>query len=66
MGYGPQIGKSSKEHPDGLLLHESLMWSVFPMHVGIDDIPEPRGFAQFAPVHPARGAMFGSAADLNT
>lgn len=112
MGYGPQIGKSSKEQPDGLLLHETMMWSVFPMHVGIrqywrdmpslltwarsephrlwwrnflrdsggtgfwhetylmaggmeavyDDIPKPRGFAKFAPVHPARGAMFGSAA----
>jgi hypothetical protein len=35
MGYGPQIGKSSKEHPDGLLLRESLMWSMFPMHAGI-------------------------------
>ena len=27
-----------------------------------DDIPRHRGFAAFAPVHPARGPMFGSAA----
>jgi hypothetical protein len=112
MGYGPQIGRSATEQPDGLLLHESLLWSLFPMHVGMrqywrdlpsllawartephrlwwrnflrdsggtgfwhetylisggmeavyDDIPEPRGFARFAPVQPARGPMFGTAA----
>jgi hypothetical protein len=112
MGYGPQIGRSATDKPEGLLHHESLLWSLFPMHVGIrqywqdlpsllswarsephrhwwrnflrnsggtgfwhetyllrggmeavyDDIPRQRGFAAFAPVHPARGPMFGSAA----
>ncbi|MDX2708808.1 DUF4188 domain-containing protein [Streptomyces sp. PA03-6a] len=34
-GYGPQIGQSGKDQPEGLLSHESLLWSLFPMHVGI-------------------------------
>ena len=108
---GPRIGRSD-DKPEGLLAHEPLLWSLFPMHLGIrqywrdlptllnwarsephrlwwrdflrdsggtgfwhetyllrggmeavyDDIPQRRGFASFAPVHPARGAMFGSAA----
>jgi hypothetical protein len=112
MGYGPQIGRSVTGKPEGLLHHESLMWSLFPMHVGIrqywrdlpsllswarsephrrwwrdflrdsggtgfwhetyllrggmeavyDDVPQRRGFAAFAPVQPARGRMFGTAA----
>jgi hypothetical protein len=112
LGYGPQIGRSGSSRPDGLLRHESLLWSLFPAHVGIrqywrdlpallswarsephrlwwrdflrnsggtgfwhetylirggmeavyDDIPHHRGFAAFAPVQPARGPMFGSAA----
>jgi hypothetical protein len=32
------------------------------MEAVYDDIPQRRGFASFAPVHPARVAMFGSAA----
>lgn len=28
-GLGPQISKSWKERPDGLLLHEDLIWSLF-------------------------------------
>jgi fumigallin biosynthesis monooxygenase-like protein len=32
------------------------------MEAVYDDIPKLRGFAAFAPVHPARGPMFGSAA----
>ena len=32
------------------------------MEAVYDDIPQRRGFASFAPVHPARGAMFGAAA----
>jgi len=32
---GPQIQKSWKEQPDGLLLHEDLLWSLFPLHAGM-------------------------------
>jgi hypothetical protein len=35
MTLGPQIQKSWKEEPDGLLLHEDLLWSLFPLHVGM-------------------------------
>ena len=33
MGFGPQIAKSASDKPDGLLSHENLIYSVFPMHV---------------------------------
>ncbi|HLJ76956.1 MAG TPA: DUF4188 domain-containing protein [Acidobacteriaceae bacterium] len=111
LGFGPQIAKSASDRPDGLLRHENLMYSLFPMHVGMrqywrdmeallrwtrsdphrvwwrnflrdsggtgfwhetytrqggmeaiyDDVPEAIGFMAFAPVVPARGAMFGAA-----
>ncbi|WP_433125494.1 hypothetical protein ACQPWW_23165 [Micromonospora sp. CA-240977] len=32
------------------------------MEAVYDDIPRQQGFAAFAPVHPGRGPMFGSAA----
>ena len=35
MGTGPQIAKSVAAQPDGLLLHENLFFSLFPMHVGM-------------------------------
>lgn len=35
LGLGPQIQKSWKERPDGLLLHEDLIWSLFPPHLGM-------------------------------
>jgi hypothetical protein len=112
MGFGPQISRSVAEQPDGLLRHENLIVSIFPMHLAFrqywrdvdsllkwtrsaphrqwwqqflknsggtgfwhetyfhaggmeaiyDDIPDPIGFAAFAPVVPARGPMFGAAA----
>jgi hypothetical protein len=34
-GLGPQISKSWKEQPEGLLLHEDLIWSLFPPHFGM-------------------------------
>jgi hypothetical protein len=111
IGFGPRIAKSVEAHPDGLLLHENFVFSLFPMHAGMrqywrdmesllawtrsephrawwknflrdsggtgfwhetylmkggmeaiyDDVAQPIGFMQFAPVKPARGAMFGSA-----
>jgi hypothetical protein len=35
LGLGPQIAASAEAKPDGLLLHETLVFSIFPMHVGM-------------------------------
>lgn len=35
MKTGPQIQKAVAAKPDGLLLHESLLFSLFPLHVGM-------------------------------
>lgn len=35
LGLGPQIADSVKAKPDGLLLHESLLFSLFPLHTGM-------------------------------
>jgi hypothetical protein len=35
IGLGPQIRSSWKEQPDGLLLHEDIVWSLFPPHLGM-------------------------------
>jgi hypothetical protein len=35
LGIGPQIQRSWKEQPDGLLLHEDLIWSLLPPHLGM-------------------------------
>jgi hypothetical protein len=32
---GPPISRSVADRPDGLLLHESIMWSLFPPHFGM-------------------------------
>jgi hypothetical protein len=111
LGIGPQIASSAAAQPDGLLRHEMLLYSFFPVHLGMrqywrdldslmmwtrsephrvwwknflkdsggtgfwheayhrnggmeaiyDDIPEPMGFASFAPLIPARGPMFDAA-----
>jgi hypothetical protein len=111
IGFGPKIAKSVEDQPDGLLLHENFVFSLFPMHAGMrqywrdmdsllrwtrsdphriwwkgflrdsggtgfwhetylirggmeaiyDDVAVPLGFSGFAPVIPARGAMFGAA-----
>jgi hypothetical protein len=35
MGFGPKISKSVEDQPEGLLLHENLLFSLFPPHVGM-------------------------------
>jgi Domain of unknown function (DUF4188) len=35
LGLGPQIAKSVAAKPDGLLLHEDLIFSLFPPHLGM-------------------------------
>jgi len=35
FGFGPRISNSVAAKPDGLLLHEQIIYSVFPLHVGM-------------------------------
>jgi len=35
FGFGPRIARSVEAVPDGLLLHEDLMFSLFPPHLGM-------------------------------
>src|SRR5687767_7481181 len=35
FGFGPKIAKSVEAKPDGLLLHEALVYSITPIHVGM-------------------------------
>jgi fumigallin biosynthesis monooxygenase-like protein len=35
FGFGPKIAKSGADQPEGLLLHEGFLWSLFPAHAGI-------------------------------
>ncbi|HEY6379708.1 MAG TPA: phenylacetaldoxime dehydratase family protein [Candidatus Dormibacteraeota bacterium] len=35
LGFGPRIGASVEASPDGLLLHENLIFSLFPPHAGM-------------------------------
>jgi hypothetical protein len=34
-GFGPRIAESVAAKPDGLLLHENIVYSLFPPHVGM-------------------------------
>ena len=35
IGFGPKISASAAAQPDGLLLHEPIVYSLFPAHVGM-------------------------------
>jgi fumigallin biosynthesis monooxygenase-like protein len=35
LGFGPQISNSVAAQPTGLLLHENMLYSLFPPHVGM-------------------------------
>ncbi|MBI4000715.1 MAG: DUF4188 domain-containing protein, partial [Nitrospira defluvii] len=35
LGFGPKIARSVEARPEGLLLHENLLWSRVPPHVGM-------------------------------
>lgn len=35
MGFGPKIASSAAARPDGLLRHENIICSLFPMHIGM-------------------------------
>ncbi|MFE3444946.1 phenylacetaldoxime dehydratase family protein [Nocardia sp. NPDC059180] len=34
LGVGPKLYRSHQDQPDGLLLHEDVVWSLFPPHWG--------------------------------
>ena len=110
LGFGPRIQHAVEQQPEGLLLHENLLYSLFPPHAGMRqywrdfeslerwtrsephrqwwqnflrdsggtgfwheayfmrggmeavyvDVGAPVGMMKFAPVRPARGAMFSA------
>jgi hypothetical protein len=35
FGFGPRIRNAVNEQPDGLLLHENVLWSLVPPHAGM-------------------------------
>ena len=35
IGFGPNIDRAVAAKPDGLLLHENIMFSLFPPHLGM-------------------------------
>lgn len=35
ISFGPRIAKAVEAKPDGLLLHENLLFSLYPLHVGM-------------------------------
>ena len=35
LGFGPKISSSVEAQPDGLLLHENFLFSLFPVHAGM-------------------------------
>jgi Monooxygenase af470-like len=35
LGFGPKIARSVDAQPDGLLLHENIIYSLFPPHTGM-------------------------------
>ena len=35
LGFGPQISSSAAAQPAGLLLHETIVYSLFPPHIGM-------------------------------
>ena len=35
IGFGPKISKSVDDQPEGLLLHENILFSLFPPHAGM-------------------------------
>ncbi len=110
FGFGPKIQGSVAQKPDGLLLHENMLYSLVPPHAGMrqywrdfdslqrwarskphqlwwqdfvkdsggtgfwhetyfvrggmeaiyDDVNKKIGLSAFAPIEPARGAMFSA------
>ena len=53
LGFGPMISKSVAAKPDGLLLHEPIVYSLFPPHAGMRqywrDLPSLLAWTRSAP-----------------
>jgi hypothetical protein len=53
LGFGPKISASATAQPDGLLLHETIVYSLFPAHVGMRqywrDMPSLLAWSRSAP-----------------
>lgn len=52
IGFGPKIAKAAEPKPEGLLSHESFLWSLFPMHAGIRQY-----WRDFPSLEPGRGPI---------
>lgn len=35
LGFGPKVQRAWKQEPEGLLLHEDVVWSLRPPHIGM-------------------------------
>ncbi len=35
LGFGPKISAAANDKPDGLLAHENIIYSLFPLHIGM-------------------------------
>lgn len=35
LGFGPKIAQVAKSKPDGLLAHDNIIYSLFPLHIGM-------------------------------
>jgi hypothetical protein len=72
LGFGPKIEGSVAARPDGLLLHENMFYSLFPLPLGMrqywrdfDSLErftrtDPHGFLRFAKATPAKGGLFSA------
>jgi hypothetical protein len=53
LGFGPKIAAVGKDKPDGLLAHENLVYSLFPLHIGMrqywQDFPSLERWARSEP-----------------
>ncbi|WP_218080743.1 monooxygenase family protein [Anthocerotibacter panamensis] len=53
IGFGPKVSDSVAQQPDGLLLHEPIIYSLYPPHFGMrqywQDYPSLEAWARSAP-----------------
>src|SRR5256885_15211624 len=52
LAFGPRIKASVRAQPDGLLLHQDIVWGIFPPHFGMRQYW--RGFGPLARSAPTR------------
>ena len=68
LGFGPKIADSASAQPDGLLLHETVIYSLFPMNVGMRQYWRDMGTLlaghALSLTKPAGGISFATLAEL--